>query len=203
MHIRHNYRFREVLTWLSRITHCRGFGVQSPSAYRFIRYVVNEHYPYYAYDDLRKEFPDTGFIDEKLYKLYFRIANFLQPQTFISIGKKDPLLHRYVKAGCRKTDILNFDSIRDFCCKKPDDIPTPILLRVNLYDESRDIPLSLIDNMPDNAIMILDGIKHNREARNTWKQLRDDARTGVTFDLYYCGILFFDKRIKQNYIVNF
>ena len=40
--------------WLSRINHCRGFGVQSPSAYAFIRYVVNEHYPYYAYEDLRK-----------------------------------------------------------------------------------------------------------------------------------------------------
>lgn len=33
--------------------------------------------------------------------------------------------------------------------------------------------------------------------------MMNDSRTGVTFDLYYCGILFFDKRIKQNYIVNF
>jgi len=31
-----------------------------------------------------------------------------------------------------------------------------------------------------------------------------DKRTGVTFDLYYCGIVFFNKkRFKQNYIVNF
>ena len=37
--------------WLCRCKYCRGFGVQSPSAYSFIRYVINEHYPYYAYSE--------------------------------------------------------------------------------------------------------------------------------------------------------
>ena len=39
--------------WLRRCGCNRGFGVQSPSAYAFIRYVINEHYPYYAYQELR------------------------------------------------------------------------------------------------------------------------------------------------------
>ena len=137
MHVVWNgYGFREMVTWLSRITHCRGFGVQSPSAYRFIRYVVNEHYPYYAYADLREKFPYIGSTDEKLCRLYFRIANYQQPMTFINIGKSE-------------------------------------------------------------------GIKSSHAAREIWKSMMNDSRTGVTFDLYYCGILFFDKRIKQNYIVNF
>ena len=42
------------LVWLSRIHHCRGFGIQSPTDYAFVRYVVNEHWPYYAYDELHE-----------------------------------------------------------------------------------------------------------------------------------------------------
>ena len=109
MHVVWNgYGFREIVTWLSRITHCRGFGVQSPSAYRFIRYVVNEHYPYYAYADLREEFPNIGSTDEKLCRLYFRIANYQQPMTFINIGRSDAALVAYVNAGCRKTRVIDY-----------------------------------------------------------------------------------------------
>ncbi len=198
-----HFRFKYRLRWLSRIFYCRGFGVQSPSAYRFIRYVINEHYPYYAYDDLRKEFPETSLIDEKIYRLYFRVANFMQPCRFINYGKPAEILSRYVNAGCRCTEIINIEEMSDASYGYLTDGAAPLLLRVNLYEGAYDRPLSLIDNMPENAIMMVDGIKHNRRTRNIWRQLRDDTRTGVTFDLYYCGIVFFDKRIKQNYIVNF
>ena len=63
------------LLWLRRIRHSRGFGVQSPTAYSFIRYVINEHYPYYAYSELAEQFPSTGWCERKLFRLYLRIAS--------------------------------------------------------------------------------------------------------------------------------
>ena len=36
------YSIRRIATRILRIPRSRGFGVQSPSAYRFIRYVLNE-----------------------------------------------------------------------------------------------------------------------------------------------------------------
>ena len=43
-----------------------------------------------------------------------------------------------------------------------------------------------------------------KEKRKWWKQVVDDPRTGVTFDLYDVGLVFFDKkRIKEHRIVNF
>lgn len=205
MHVVWNgYGFREMVTWLSRITHCRGFGVQSPSAYRFIRYVVNEHYPYYAYADLREEFPNIGSTDEKLCRLYFRIANYQQPMTFINIGRSDAALVAYVNAGCRKTRVIDYRDTYAVERNKPyDSIPSPLLFRINLKDVHREFSPCFIDNIPDDSIMILEGIKGSHAAREIWKSMMNDSRTGVTFDLYYCGILFFDKRIKQNYIVNF
>jgi len=50
-------------------------------------------------------------------------------------------------------------------------------------------------------VLIVTGI--NR-ARKLWSQIINDKRTGITFDLYYCGIILFDKkRDKRNYIINF
>ena len=42
------------------------------------------------------------------------------------------------------------------------------------------------------------------KARDVWREIVADERTGITFDLYYCGIVLFDKkRHKQNYKINF
>ena len=46
--------------WFRRCGYSRGFGVQSPSAYSFIRYVINEHYPYYAYQELQEQLPQLN-----------------------------------------------------------------------------------------------------------------------------------------------
>ena len=49
------YYLKRVILWTFRMGYSRGFGVQSPSSYSFLRYVVNEHYPYYAYQNLTAE----------------------------------------------------------------------------------------------------------------------------------------------------
>jgi hypothetical protein len=47
-------------------------------------------------------------------------------------------------------------------------------------------------------------VEEIRRDRTFWQEIISDEHTGVTFDLYYCGIVMFDKkRHKQNYIINF
>ena len=65
--------------WLRRCGYCRGFGVQSPSAYSFIRYVINEHYPYYAYQELQEQFPQLNRREHKVGRLLLRLSNHWQP----------------------------------------------------------------------------------------------------------------------------
>jgi hypothetical protein len=58
--------------------------------------------------------------------------------------------------------------------------------------------------MNTDACMIVGGIYTSEEKKKWWKQLKDDERVRITFDLYDIGIVLFDpKRYKQNYIVNF
>ena len=62
--------------WLRRCGCSRGFGVQSPSAYAFIRYVINEHYPYYAYQELQERLSWFDKRGHQTGRLLLRLANF-------------------------------------------------------------------------------------------------------------------------------
>lgn len=60
-----------IWVYLSRLHRSLGFGIQSPTDYAFVRYVINEHWQYYAYqqldeqDDnwLRRKFRDACISD--------------------------------------------------------------------------------------------------------------------------------------------
>ena len=170
-------QFKRCQVWLSRIHRCRGFGIQSPTDYSFVRYVVNEHCPYYAYD----MFKDDDWLTKKLGFLYFRLSNYVQP----SVMPSDRYQH-YWYAGCHNTVFSP-------------NIGTVELARIDIDDT--DALERLIDKCDNRSILVVEGIWRNWAL---WHQLEADERTSITYDLYYCGILFFDKsRFKHNYIINF
>ena len=82
-------RVKHFFVWLSRITHCRGFGIQSPTDYWLVRYVINEHWPYYQYAAFENE---DDWLTQKLGQLYFRLANWRQPTVIESDGYRNYLL---------------------------------------------------------------------------------------------------------------
>ncbi len=165
------------IIWLSRINHCRGFGIQSPSDYAFVRYVVNEQWSYYAY----LQFPNSDWLNQKLGKLYFRLANWRQPHMM-----KLDSYQMYFHAGCKKTVFThNIDIVE--------------LARVPIADRSG--YEELVQRTNDQSVLVVEGIYSDRKR---WRQILQDKRVRVSFDLYYCGILFFDKkRYKHHYIINF
>lgn len=206
-------RLKMMAVWLSRINHCRGFGVQSPSAYAFIRYVVNEHYPYYAYEDLRKQHADVSDVRLKLCRLYLRLANYAQAAQWLWCGEPGDAERSYVNSGCSHTrqSVADTDSalptpdaaqptIAVIPLSAPDATRRTLALRfVETADEAR----RLSEAPHSKTMLVVEGIGHDAPAADIWRQLTADSRVSVTFDLYYCGIAFFDSRYKQDYIVNF
>ena len=54
------------------------------------------------------------------------------------------------------------------------------------------------------SVFVIEGIRYTSQMHAVWKRIRQHEKTGITFDLYDLGIIFFDKtKIKQDYIVNF
>ena len=95
---------KRFVVWLRRARYSRGFGVQSPWAYRFIRYVVNEHYPYYKYEHLAEQVYGIDKTTRKLCKFYFRLANYQQAHTFVDCFPTSSCYKIYVDAGCQKAN---------------------------------------------------------------------------------------------------
>lgn len=199
-------KFKRMLVWLGRIGHSRGFGVQSPWAYRMVRYVINEHYPYYAYDTLELSYPGLSVVERKLCELSLRLANSVQPSLIVNFDDAGGAYEAYFRAGCRKARIDNADSG---------------LSPVRLYDTLKgcggrfvvrlvpgkglsDLFTSACGAARAGSAVMVHGIHSDRNARNLWRRIVREEPGIVTFDLYYCGLVFFDeKRYKQNYIINF
>lgn len=194
-----NYKVQRYLHWLRRIKYCRGFGVQSPSAYRFIRYVINEHYPYYAYDELRKELPCLDSLTRKRMELYFRIANYRQASLWLDYSRRDDTIAIYVGRGCNATRVRNIaDSQQPVSGDKIE------VLRICPIAGCESVLAAALKQADDHTLFIIEDIGYNDTAKRMWQKLLESDLTSVSYDLYYLGIAFFDrKRYKNNYIVNF
>ena len=171
------YQIRRWLVWLSRIHRSGGFGIQSPTDYAFVRSVVNEHWPYYAYADWK----DEQWLIQKLGRLYFRLANWRQPSCMLI-----DQFQKYWQAGSRNTRFVSSITKLELC-------------RVVIEDV--DSSFELLDKCDEQSVLVVEGIYRDKKC---WSALINDMRIGTTFDLYYCGIVLFDKRpYKHHYTINF
>lgn len=188
---------KRYLIWLRRMLHSRGFGVQSPSAYRFIRYVISEHYPYYAYGDLRREYPALDWLTRKRMELYFRLANFCRTEQMVDYAADSCLLSDYVQHGCRRTRVLNvYNGVLDALHMR--------LVRICPLDGCEDFLEIALSESDKSSVFVVEDICTNPVASRMWQRLVESEKVSVSYDLYYCGIAFFDTdRHKTNYIVNF
>ena len=170
-------QLKAVVLWLRRVGHCRGFGIQSPSDYWLVRYVINEHWPYYQYETLGQ---NDDWLTRKLGRLFFRIANWRQPAVIESNAYRE-----YLQAGCRKA-VWGESSE---------------LVVLSLEGDWRSRLSYIYNKVSADSVLIVTGLSKVRDA---WREIVTDQRAVLTFDLYYCGIVLFDKkRNKKNYIVNF
>lgn len=194
-----NYKVQRYLHWLRRIKYCRGFGVQSPSAYRFIRYVINEHYPYYAYDELRKELPRLDSLTRKRMELYFRVANFRQASLWLDFCERNDVIATYVGRGCHATQVRRITDLQQITADDRIEV-----LRICPSAGCEALLEAALQKTDDHTLFIIEDIGYNDTARRMWQKLLESDITSVSYDLYYLGIAFFDrKRYKANYVVNF
>lgn len=196
--------------WLSRFRHRCGYGVHSPFAFNLITDVIYEKRAYYAYDSLDRECKEREdsrlkylLNDRKVYRLLFRLVNYVQPSVMIELGKRSSA-SLYMQSAKSAADYLFASDLSELFL----DADTSIdFLYLNDY---RNVALMrqafqvCVSRSVATSLFVIRGIGYSREMKSFWKELQCDERVGITFDLYDVGLLFFDRaKIKQHYIVNF
>lgn len=198
-------RIKRTLVWFARIGCCRGFGIQSPWAYSLVRYVINEHFPYYAYEQLRAAFPGSDAVRRKVDEFLLRLANFVQPSAVVTVTgdmRRFESSKAYLQAGCRSLQIVDAGNTGG---KSPVDAVGSIPGQHILYADAAALDIGtlrkVLDVMPTGDFVVLDGLWKSKAA---WREAAKDIQGVVTFDMYYCGLIYVDaKRYKQNYKINF
>ena len=196
---KYHYWTKRIWLYLCRCRYVHGFGIQSPTAYHFLRYVINEPYAYYAYSDLKERFPHESRLRYKLCELYFRLSNFAQASQWAVCLPHQNLYEAYIQAGCHHSKVVN-------CIngKEEGQVAISDVLLMTLDNSWQTRFEAFVNHASFRSILIVEDIHATKDTRQIWYQMLDDPRTVVTFDLYYCGIIFFDHRkIEQHYIVHF
>lgn len=190
------YRVKWIWNWIHRMGYSRGFGVQSPSAYSFVRYVLTEHYPYYAYDELKMRFKSFDHATKKKGRLYFRLANYAQASHWFDYHSAEQPYAAYVHEGCRKTVFQAIDGKT---------IPNAFrIARLSMTEDYQAVYEALCKVATDDSILILEGINDNKDTKAFWKRVQESQKATRTYDLFLCGIIVFDtSKHKHHYIVNF
>lgn len=195
--------------WLRRCGCSRGFGVQSPSAYAFIRYVINEHYPYYAYQELKERLVHLDRRQHKLGRLLLRLANFWQPEISIC---NDSLFEDYLHAGCRKVKWVELEHPiqTDHLLLKDNLLLNEAwgkkrMMVINLEKMGmKEVRTQVLPLCDDQTMLVLLGNLYREKQGEEWHHLQESDYCGITYDLYSLGIIFFDKKkFKQHYRMNF
>lgn len=91
-------RWKRYLTAWSRHHRSGGFGIHSPFAYNFVRTVLRERTPYYAYGQIgqlvgtikmgttRRQRREMDLLSERDARLLFRVTNFFNPRRILQVG---------------------------------------------------------------------------------------------------------------------
>lgn len=183
--------FSHLLRW----PRSHGFGVQSPSAYRFVKDIIREQYPYYAYESLAQKYPEDK-VAQAFHQFLLRLSNMLQAQHWVSNNLKTVELD-YLRAGCQKAELLSSHA-------HPDGV---ILDLVDLEaDEDYDHSFyrKYASLLAPDGVMVIEGIHDSSHCVRFWRQVAADPKAVVTFDIYDCGVVFFNPALsKMNYNVTF
>lgn len=200
------YVIKRIFVWLRRIGRCRGFGIQSPWAFNLATRVINDHTKLDAYTALSSKYPRQGAPCRKLRQLYLRLASSLAPASSLCVGKEAAITADYILAGHQYTSVIKLpatvsdEEIRAAVSK----MAQPWFAVVSPCDSADRLVKHLSDNAADGSMLVIESIKDNGRMKALWSEILSVTPRVVTSDLYYCGLVYFDKkRYKQNFIINF
>lgn len=177
----------KIKDYVSRIGHRRGFGIQSPWAYSFVRDVIAEDLPYYGYDSISKETRTDKKNESRMARLLLRLGNFVRPDSYTDITQKSSFFAHFIALGCTKCTETSIPQGR-------------AIIHANLKKNSVSEILNIASRCDDKSMLMLTGLCLEKDIQQSWLTIRNNNSIGITFDLGRFALCFLDKSMhKQHY----
>lgn len=218
---------RSGLRLFYKIRHHRGHGIHSPFVFRLITRVIEEKYPYYAYEHIYDTVHEISSIHKKPDKynyLSFRLANYFNANKILELGSGEGINTLCLTAPSSKSDCICVEPSSEkrkkakqlyaswnrkvtlyneyFCIREKMDC-----ISIDLYNFNTDlgwIEEHILPLTDENSFIIIKGIRTKRKTQMLWKQLIALDKVTISLDLYNEGIIFFKPKLhKRNYTISF
>lgn len=160
----------------------KGYGVQSPFAYRFMREIVVAELPYQIYAELPEREGSGKKRREKEDRFLLRLSNMVQPELLVAVGEVDELTRRYVEAGCRK-------SVWGEAGKDKRALIVADCRNGSVREEMEE----RMEEAGEDSVVACVDIRDDGEARRLWRDVKGGTKVVQVFDLWSVGVVFFDK----------
>lgn len=190
------------------------------------------YYKYSELGGIRRELlatiPGLRLNREKTDRLLFRLVDRMQPETIVEVGTSSGLTTCYLAAGkesalchtfdersvCAPVVGQRFAGKRNICFHRGTLLPSfqAVINRLPAVDFlyldehacSEEALEACLAKAGERSLFVVKGIHRSRGKEAWWRSVAADPRTGITFDLYDVGLIFFDlRKTKQHYVVNF
>lgn len=167
-----------------------GFGVQSPFAYNFVRNVADGKDAFLLDDFIAKDGLALGQYPLRMYSLLARLSAYIcSERCYVDCDLLSETIEVVLQAGYHQVK----------CEHELGDANCFCLVSAQFTDWDR-----LLNHMADDGMLVVVGLRSNRQCYEGWKALLADDRTCVSFDLYDAGVVFFDhKMFKRSYRCNY
>ena len=204
---------------LKRIRTAKGFGVHSPFAFNFITNVLFEKRSYYAYFDipryLSEKHIDTPI--SSVHQLSFRLVNFFRPKNVLIVGEEqDYALPLFVYTASPEariiclTDQETKSKMSEICAARMEfwhefrvEPMDAIIIDMHSLPKTCDITIENLLKISNNqTFWMIRHINADKESRRFWKDVQNDPRIALTFDMRQDGIVILNSSYyKLNYLV--
>ena len=185
-------RWGRTWMWLSRWSRTRGFGIQSPWAYRFVQTVVRHSIE--ANKELRtgKGNDRDTCLARTLSMLYYRLSLQAPCASWEFDTPDADVKQSAVALACNLLTGQTY-GVQPLC----KNVTYIWVIDINkaVFDDLQ----MFLNHRDPNRILIVEGIYQSRHSLRQWKKLRSDPSAGVSWDLYYCGIICFDLKMYKQY----
>ncbi len=192
----------------------------------------SDYYAYQQIEDLHRTLHDRPNFNKRKCRLLFRIANRFKPRCIIECGSEGGYSTLYLQKGCPTARLfcIEPDPIRRATAEQllmhlpgnvtyiDQTIPEglsflhrekiePHLIYLHSLSDASQYQKAFEQIGPflcEKSIIIVDGIRQEKEIFRTWENFSKNGKIRVTFDLYNLVIATCNPKLnKQNYIVAF